>query len=255
MTMAIWRDALIPFFGTALGAACALVMRGGLDPALRRALAGFAAGVMTAASVWSLLLPAIGQAESGGAAAFAAVPGGFLAGVVGMILTEKAVSSLYRRRNDGAKTLSGTAFMILAVTLHNVPEGLAVGIACAGLTGKAPALSSAGVTALSLGIALQNIPEGAIISLPLRAEGKSRERALLGGSLSGAVEPIAAGIALLAAAPILRLMPFFLSFAAGAMLYVTVQELIPEAVTERSRLGSAAFSVGFVLMMVMDVML
>lgn len=251
ITAAVW----MPFFGTALGASAVLFVRDRFPERLRRLCGGFAAGVMTAASVWSLLLPAIGQAESGGTAAFTAVPGGFLAGVIGMILTERAVAALYRRKNDQNKPLSGTAFMILAVTLHNVPEGLAVGIACAGLTGKAPALSPAGVTALSLGIALQNIPEGAIISMPLRAEGKSRGRALLGGALSGAVEPIAAGIALLAAAPILRLMPFFLSFAAGAMLYVTVQELIPEAVTENSRLGSAAFSMGFVLMMTMDVML
>ncbi len=251
ITAAVW----MPFLGTAVGAAAVLFVRNRFPEGLTRLCGGFAAGVMTAASVWSLLLPAIGQAESGGAAAFAAVPGGFLAGVIGMVLTEKAVTALYRRRNNEEKTLSGTAFMFLAVTLHNVPEGLAVGIACAGLTGKAPALSPAGVMALSLGIALQNIPEGAIISLPLRAEGTSKGRALLGGALSGAVEPIAAGIALLAAAPILRLMPFFLSFAAGAMLYVTVQELIPDAVTERSRLGSGAFAAGFVLMMAMDVML
>lgn len=246
---------LIPFFGTALGAATALLLKKRLPERMNRLCGGFAAGVMTAASVWSLLLPAIEQSLAEAKSAFLAVPAGLACGILGMIGTEKAVDTLYRRRRKGAGGLSGSAFMILAVTLHNIPEGLAVGVACAGLTGAAKALSPAGVTALAVGIALQNIPEGAIISLPLLTEGKPRGRAFLAGVLSGAVEPAAALFALLAAAPVARLMPFLLSFAAGAMLYVTVQELIPEAVENRSHDGSAAFSVGFMLMMVMDVLL
>ena len=243
----------IPFVGTALGALTALLLRRGLPESVNRACGGFAAGVMTAASVWSLLLPAIAQAESGGLTGFFAVAGGFCAGILCMILTETAINALYRKRNGKESALSGVAFLILAVTLHNVPEGLAVGVACAGLAEGAA--EAAGVTALSLGIALQNIPEGAIISLPLRTKGAGRMKACGAGALSGAVEPAAAVIALLAASPIIRLMPFFLSAAAGAMLYVTVQELIPEAAEGGSRTGSLTFAAGFLLMMTMDVLL
>lgn len=253
MTISIPAVIAIPLIGTSLGAMLALFLRRGLPEGVNRACGGFAAGVMTAASVWSLLLPAIAQAEKGGGTGFLAVAGGFCAGIAGMILTEKAVNALYRKKNGSRSALSGTAFLILAVTLHNIPEGLAVGVACAGLAdGSATA---AGVTALSLGIALQNVPEGAIISLPLRTGGTSRRKAFGAGALSGAVEPAAAVIALLAASPILRMMPFFLSAAAGAMLYVTVQELIPEAAEGGSRIGSLTFAAGFLLMMTMDVLL
>ena len=251
MDISIAAAVLLPFAGTALGACAALFLKSSLPESFQRGCSGFAAGVMTAASVWSLLIPALEQAATTGPLCMAPALGGFCAGVFAMIWTENAVARLYRRRSRGA--LSGTTFMILAVTLHNVPEGLAVGVACAGLAdGTATAV---GTAALSLGIALQNIPEGAVISLPLRAQGKGRVKACACGAASGAVEPVAAVAALLAAAPALRLMPFFLSFAAGAMIYVTVQELIPEAVTERSRTGSAAFAAGFALMMAMDVLL
>ena len=246
---------LIPFFGTSLGAGTALLLKNRLPDRMNRLCGGFAAGVMTAASVWSLLIPAIEQSLEGAKIAFLAVPAGFVCGILTMIGTERAVDTLYRRRKNGKGGLSGAAFMMLAVTLHHVPEGLAVGVACAGLTGAAGALSPAGVAALAMGVALQNIPEGAIISLPLLTAGKPRGRAFWAGVLSGAVEPVAALCALLAAAPVIRLMPFFLSFAAGAMLYVTVQELIPEAVDDRSHEGSVSFCVGFALMMVMDVLL
>ena len=251
MNMMIAAAVLLPFAGTALGACSALFLKSSLPEAFHRGCDGFAAGVMTAASVWSLLIPALEQAQEEGAFSVASAVGGFGAGVGGMLVLERAAERLYRKKRGD--TLSGTAFMILAVTLHNLPEGLAVGIACAGLADRTGAV--AGVMALSLGIALQNVPEGAIISLPLRAQGKGKLKACACGVASGAVEPVAAVFALLAAAPVLRLMPFFLSFAAGAMIYVTVQELIPEAVTEHSRLGSVAFAAGFTLMMTMDVLL
>lgn len=218
---------LIPFFGTSLGAGTALLLKNRLPDRMNRLCGGFAAGVMTAASVWSLLIPAIEQSLEGAKIAFLAVPAGFACGILTMIGTERAVDTLYHRRKNGK----------------------------GGLSGAAGALSPAGVAALAVGIALQNIPEGAIISLPLLTEGKPRGRAFWAGVLSGAVEPVAALCALLAAAPVIRLMPFFLSFAAGAMLYVTVQELIPEAVDDRSHEGSVSFCVGFALMMVMDVLL
>lgn len=242
---------LLPFFGTALGACAALGVKKRLSESLKRACSGFAAGVMTAASVWSLLLPALELTQPDGPLSVFTVVGGFCAGAAGMAVTEKAAEGIMMRRNGGA--LSGTALMILAVTLHNVPEGLAVGVACAGLADRTG--TAAGVMALSLGIALQNVPEGAVISLPLRAQGKSRARSSGCGVLSGAVEPVAAVIALLAAAPIGRMMPLLLSSAAGAMLHVTVQELIPEAVTSASRRGALSFTAGFALMMAMDVLL
>lgn len=241
---------LLPFLGTALGAGCALFLNKDFPEPLGRACSGFAAGVMTAASVWSLLLPALEQAQRGGPYAALIAAGGILAGAAGMTVTEETADRLTRRRNKSA--ISGTAFLILAVTLHNIPEGLAVGVACAGLRDNA---NAAGVTALSLGIALQNIPEGAVISLPLRASGKGKARSCGAGIASGAVEPAAALLALIAAAPIVRLMPFLLSCAAGAMIHVTVRELVPEAAAGRSRAGCFAFSAGFVLMMVLDVLL
>lgn len=251
MNMMIAAAVLLPFAGTALGACAALFLKGILSEAFHRGCVGFAAGVMTAASVWSLMIPALEQLQQDRALSAAFAVGGFGTGVGGMLVLERAAEWLYRKKRGG--TLSGTAFMIFAVTLHNIPEGMAVGIACAGLADRTDAIS--GVMALSLGIALQNVPEGAVISLPLRAKGNGTLKACACGVASGAVEPVAAIIALLAAAPVLRLMPFFLSFAAGAMIYVTVQELIPEAVTERSRLGSVAFAAGFSLMMAMDVLL
>lgn len=245
---------LLPFAGTSLGACLSLFLKHDHIPdAFHHACEGFAGGVMTAASVWSLLLPAIRQAESTADLSFLSVALGFGAGVLSILLTEQAAQAVYRKTNRREQTPSGTALMILAVTLHNIPEGLAVGIACAGLADRTG--TAAGAAALSLGIALQNIPEGAIISLPLRAQGANRRKSCGAGVLSGAVEPLAAAVTLFAAAPIIRLMPFFLSFAAGAMVLVTVRELIPEAAASRSPIGSILFSCGFLLMMTMDVLL
>ena len=251
MNTTITAAVFVPFFGTTLGAALALMFKKRFPDRLNRVCGGFAAGVMTAASVWSLLLPALEQAGSGG---FISALAGFLAGGLGMIATEKAAAALMKKRDrDG--TLSSAVFLILAVTLHNVPEGLAVGVACAGFAAGNGTLTAAGLTALSLGIALQNIPEGAIISLPLLARGTGRLKAVGCGVASGAVEPVAALVALAAASPVRRLMPFFLSAAAGAMLYVTAQELLPEASAPPSRDGSLSFLAGFALMMTMDVLL
>ena len=252
MNLTITAAVFVPFFGTTMGAALALLCKKRFPERLNRVCGGFAAGVMTAASVWSLLLPAIEQAA---AAPFGmtAVLGGFLTGAAGMIVTEKAVAALCRKKDR--RVISGTAFMILAVTLHNIPEGLAVGVACAGYAAGDGTVTAAGLTALSVGIALQNIPEGAIISLPLLTGGTARLKAFACGAASGAVEPAAALLALAAAAPVRRMMPFFLSAAAGAMLYVTAQELIPEASAPPSRSGSVSFMAGFTLMMAMDVLL
>ena len=228
---------LIPFVGTTLGAACVFFMKKTLGKSVQRALTGFAAGVMVAASIWSLLIPAIKQSEKMGNLSF--VP------AVGSDQAEGPKSRLGR-----------TTMMVLAVTLHNIPEGMAVGVMYAGfLTGNAQ-ITATSVLALSLGIAIQNFPEGAIISMPLRAEGESKGKAFLGGVLSGVVEPIGAVLTIIAAQLIIPALPYLLSFAAGAMLYVVVEELIPEmSQGEHSDIGTVFFAVGFSLMMILDVAL
>ena len=251
MTMAIWRDALIPFFGTSLGAACALVMRGGLDPALRRALAGFAAGVMTAASVWSLLLPAIGQSGALGRWAFVPATAGFWTGALFLWLAGRLMP-LPRAEESPASRARSETMLALAVTIHNLPEGMAVGVACAALAQGAPGVTAAGVLSLAMGIAIQNIPEGAIISLPLRASGKGRGRAFACGALSGVVEPLGALATIWLSGLVAPLLPGFLGFAAGAMLWVAAGELLPEAGGSG---GAALFSLGFTVMMALDVAL
>ncbi len=253
MDQTIAAAVALPFIGTSLGALLTLLLKRQIPESLHRGSSGFAAGVMTAASVWSLLLPAIDQGQPAGIIGFLPVAFGFSAGLPVMLLTETAAQAMSRKKRGVENKLSGTAFLALAVTLHNVPEGLAVGVACAGM--KDGAGTAAGALALSLGIALQNVPEGAIISMPLRADGHSRVKAILAGILSGAVEPVAALFALWASAPVVRLMPLFLSFAAGAMLCVTVQELIPDAVKPESYAGSVGYAAGFLLMMTLDVLL
>ena len=224
MTETFW-GILIPFLGTSLGAACVFFMRRALGDLVQRSLAGFAAGVMVAASVWSLLIPAIEHVGS-----------------------EEA---------EGPKSRLGrTTMMVLAVTLHNIPEGMAVGVMYAGFLAGSAQITAASALALSLGIAIQNFPEGAIISMPLRAEGESKGRAFAGGVLSGVVEPIGAVVTILAAQLVIPALPYLLSFAAGAMLYVVVEELIPEMSQGRhSNLGTVFFAVGFSVMMVLDVAL
>ena len=224
-------DILIPFLGTSLGAACVLFMRRQLSDTVQRALTGFAAGVMVAASVWSLLIPAMEQAAWMGKLAFLPAFAGFWVGILFLLALDHLIPHLHARSNqtEGPKSrLQRTTMMVLAVTLHNIPEGMAVGVVYAGLLSGTAQITAAGALALSLGIAIQNFPEGAIISMPLRAEGESKGRAFLNGVLSGIVEPIGAVLTILGTRLIVPALPYLLSFAAGAMLYVVVEELIPE---------------------------
>lgn len=250
---------LIPFLGTTLGSACVFFMRRQLGDAVGRALTGFAAGVMVAASVWSLLIPSLEQSSGMGAASFVPALVGFWVGILFLLVLDHSVPHLHAgsaEREGPRSSLQKTTVMVLAVTLHNIPEGMAVGVVYAGLLSDASQIGAAGALALSLGIAIQNFPEGAIISLPLWAEGMRRGKAFLGGVLSGIVEPIGAVLTVLAAQLVVPALPYLLSFAAGTMLYVVVEELIPEMSQGRhSNVGTVAFAVGFSLMMVLDVAL
>ena len=250
---------LIPFLGTTLGAACVFFMKKSLSDLVRRSLAGFAAGVMVAASIWSLLIPAIEQSEGMGKLSFLPAFIGFWVGVLFLLLLDRLIPHLHvgSEQAEGPKSKLGrTTMMVLAVTLHNIPEGMAVGVVYAGFLAGNTQITAASALALSLGIAIQNFPEGAIISMPLRAEGVRKSRAFLGGMLSGVVEPIGAVLTLLAAQFVITALPYLLSFAAGAMLYVVVEELIPEMSQGRhSNLGTVFFAVGFSVMMVLDVAL
>ena len=250
---------LIPFLGTALGAACVFLMKKTLGDAVQRALTGFAAGVMVAASVWSLLIPAIEQSADRGKFSFFSAFIGFWVGVLFLLALDHLIPHLHAGSDqaEGPKTKLGrTTMMVLAVTLHNIPEGMAVGVMYAGFLAGNAQITAAGALALSLGIAIQNFPEGAIISLPLRAEGESKTKAFFGGVLSGIVEPIGAVLTIVAAQLIVPALPYMLSFAAGAMLYVVVEELIPEMSQGRhSNIGTVFFAAGFSVMMVLDVAL
>lgn len=250
---------LIPFLGTAMGAACVFFMKKSLGDLVRRSLAGFAAGVMVAASIWSLLIPAIEQSNDLGRLSFLPAFSGFWLGVLFLLVLDHLIPHLHvgSEQAEGPKTKLGrTAMMVLAVTLHNIPEGMAVGVMYAGFLAGNAQITAASALALSLGIAIQNFPEGAIISMPLRAEGESKGRAFWGGVLSGVVEPIGAVVTLLAAQLVIPALPYLLSFAAGAMLYVVVEELIPEMSQGRhSNLGTIFFAAGFSVMMVLDVAL
>ena len=258
MTAAFW-GILIPFLGTTLGAACVFFMKKSLGDLVQRSLAGFAAGVMVAASIWSLLIPAIEQSENMGVFSFLPAFIGFWVGVLFLLLLDHLIPHLHvgSDQSEGPKSKLGrTTMMVLAVTLHNIPEGMAVGVMYAGFLAGSAQITAASALALSIGIAIQNFPEGAIISMPLRAEGESRERAFLGGVLSGAVEPIGAVLTIIAAQFIIPALPYLLSFAAGAMLYVVVEELIPEmSQGHHSNLGTVFFAAGFSVMMVLDVAL
>ena len=229
--MEVFLGILIPFLGTTLGAACVFFLKKTLGDLVQRSLAGFAAGVMVAASIWSLLLPAMEQSETLEKLSFLPAFIGFWLGVLFLLALDLLIPHLHvgSDQAEGPKSRLGrTTMMVLAVTLHNIPEGMAVGVIYAGfLTGNAH-ITAASALALSLGIAIQNFPEGAIISMPLRAEGESKGRAFWGGVLSGAVEPIGAVLTILAAQLVIPAVPYLLSFAAGAMLYVVVEELIPE---------------------------
>jgi len=250
---------LIPLFGTMLGSACVFLMKDGMSDRLQKTLLGFASGVMVAASVWSLLIPSMELEAAKGAASVVPAAAGFLLGVGFLLLVDELTPHLHldSDRPEGPRSrLSRTAMLALAVTIHNLPEGMAVGVVFAGAEGGAPALSLAGALAVSVGIAVQNIPEGAIISMPMRAAGNGRWRSFVLGTLSGAVEPLGAAAVLLLAAVLRPLLPCMLSFAAGAMVYVVVEELIPEASAGRhTNLSTIGFALGFVLMMVLDVVL
>ena len=255
MKAVVW-GLLIPFLGTAAGSACVFFLRRELRLGVQRALTGFAAGVMVAASVWSLILPAIEQSSGMGRLAFLPAFIGFWLGVLFLLLLDHVIPHLHRRidQAEGPKSrLPRTVMMVLAVTLHNIPEGMAVGVVYAGLLGGSGTITAGGALALALGIAIQNFPEGAIISMPLYAEGKSKPRSFWLGVLSGAVEPVFGALTVLAAGAVIPAMPYLLSFAAGAMLYVVVEELIPEmSAGEHSNVGVLSFAIGFSLMMALD---
>ena len=257
--MEVFVGLLIPFLGTTAGAACVFFMKKTLGDLVQRSLAGFAAGVMVAASIWSLLIPAIDQSAHLGKLSFLPAFAGFWCGILFLLALDHLIPHLHvgSEQAEGPKSnLSRTVMMVLAVTLHNIPEGMAVGVIYAGFLSDNPQITAASALALSLGIAIQNFPEGAIISLPLRAEGESKGRAFLGGVFSGVVEPIGAVLTILAAQLVIPALPYLLSFAAGAMLYVVVEELIPEMSQGRhSNLGTVFFAVGFSIMMVLDVAL
>ena len=255
----ILKVILIPFLGTTLGAACVFFMKKDLPAMIQRSLSGFAAGVMVAASVWSLLIPSIDQSASFGKFAFFPASIGFLAGIFFLLLLDHVIPHLHvnEEKSEGPKSkLQKTTMLVLAVTLHNIPEGMAVGVVYAGWQSGESHITAMGALVLALGIAIQNFPEGAIISMPLRAQGLSKPKAFLFGTLSGVVEPIAAFLTVLAAGFIIPALPYLLSFAAGAMIYVVVEELVPEmAEGEHSNIGTIMFAVGFVIMMILDVAL
>ena len=259
MDQAVFYGILIPFLGTSLGAACVFFMKHDMSERLSRILTGFAAGVMVAASIWSLLIPAMEQSEVMGKFAFVPAVAGFWGGILFLLLLDHIIPHLHRYSvsAEGPKSrLQRTTMMVLAVTLHNIPEGMAVGVVYAGYLAGNAKITVAAAMALSIGIAIQNFPEGAIISMPLRAEGMKVSKAFAGGVLSGIVEPAGAMLTILAAGYIVPALPYLLSFAAGAMIYVVVEELIPEmSQGEHSDLGTIFFAVGFTVMMSLDVAL
>lgn len=259
MTGTVIRGIMIPFLGTSLGAAMVFFMKRTLHPLVHRALTGFAAGVMVAASIWSLLIPAMEQAADMGSWAFVPAAAGFWIGILFLLLLDHVIPHLHMNSTEceGPKChLQKTTMLVLAVTLHNLPEGMAVGVVYAGMSEGNAYITAAGALALSLGIAIQNFPEGAIISMPLRAEGVGKPKAFLYGVLSGIVEPLGALVTILAASIVLPALPYLLSFAAGAMMYVVVEELIPEMSSgKHSNIGTLFFAAGFTLMMILDVAL
>jgi len=250
---------ILPFLGTALGSLCVFVLKKNMGETTQRILTGFAAGVMVAASIWSLLIPSISQSESMGRLAFMPAAIGFCAGMGFILILDSLIPHLHLDSDEPeglASSFKKINMLALAVTIHNLPEGMAVGIAIAGWKYGNMGISFSAAMALSIGIAIQNFPEGAIISMPMYANGNSKKKSFIYGLLSGAVEPIAGLITILLAGVIVYAMPYLLSFAAGAMMYVVVEELIPEMSKGRhSNSGVVSFSLGFVLMMILDVAL
>ena len=255
----VLQGLLIPFLGTALGSACVFFMKREINRTVERALQGFAAGVMVAASIWSLLLPAMEQSAGMGKLSFVPTAVGFWLGILFLLLLDRSIphQHLGSSESEGPKRkLERTTMLVLAVTIHNIPEGMAVGVVYAGFLSGNTGITAMGALSLALGIAMQNFPEGAIISMPLTAEGMSKRRAFWYGAISGAVEPIGAVLTILAAQLVVPALPYLLSFAAGAMIYVVVEELIPEmSEGKHSNIGTVLFAAGFTLMMALDVAL
>lgn len=259
MNMTVFYGILIPFSGTVLGSACVFFMKNKLNEKLQKALTGMAAGVMVAASIWSLLVPSMEQSTHMGKWSFVPAAVGFWVGILFLLGLDRLIPHIHLNSNnsEGVQSrLKKTVMMLLAVALHNIPEGMTIGVVLAAfITGKAD-ITAAGALALSIGMAIQNFPEGAVISMPLKAEGMKKSKAFVGGVLSGVVEPIGAIITVLAANVVVPILPYLLSCAAGAMIYVVVEELIPEMSSgEHSNIGTLFFAVGFTIMMTLDVAL
>ena len=259
MKIQVFSAIFLPFLGTAVGAACVFFLRGAMNRLLQRALMGFAAGVMVAASVWSLIIPAMEQSAHLEKLAFLPALVGVWGGFLFLLLLDHVIPHLHLNSQcpEGkACGLGKSTMMVLAVALHNLPEGMAVGVVIAGWLTGSEGITAAGALALSLGIALQNLPEGAIISMPLKSGGMGRWKAFGYGVLSGVVEPLGAVLTIVLAEVLVPALPYLLSFSAGAMLYVVVEELIPEmSEGEHSNVGTILFALGFTLMMVLDVAL
>ena len=246
----------VPFIGTALGSACVFFMKKSLGAAVSGMLAGFAAGVMTAASVWSLIIPSVEQSEPLGQLSFLPAVIGFWTGMIFLLVIDRAIPRLRRGAEKAGSRLAGASMTALAVTIHNIPEGMAVGAVYAGLLSGSADITAGGAFTLAMGIAIQNIPEGAVISMPLHAAGHGKGKSFFYGALSGAAEPVAGGLTLLFAGLVVPAMPYLLSFAAGTMIYVVIRELVPE-LTDCGRPGAGVlmFTAGFTLMMALDVAL
>ena len=250
---------LIPFLGTVLGSAMVFLMKDKINPKLQKILSGFASGVMIAASIWSLIIPSINMAEEQGDISWLPASIGFLVGVAFLLILDSIIPHLHieTKKPEGIKSkLKNATMMVLAVTLHNIPEGMTVGVVYAGLLAQNTNITLAGALALSIGMAIQNFPEGAIISMPLKSEGMSKTKSFLYGTLSGIVEPLGAIITILVTSIVTPILPYLLAFAAGAMIYVVVDELIPETETgEHSNIGTIGVAIGFVIMMILDIAL
>ena len=257
--MDLFWGLIIPFLGTTLGSAMVFFMKNKINNKVEKILLGFASGVMIAASVWSLLIPSIDMAEEQGVIAWIPATVGFLLGMLFLLVLDSVIPHLHLNSNkpEGMKSkLQKTTMMVLAVTLHNIPEGMAVGVVFAGAISQNSGITLAGAFALAIGIAIQNFPEGAIISMPLKSEGTSKLKAFLYGTLSGIVEPIGALLTIALTNLVVPVLPYFLSFAAGAMIYVVVEELIPESQAgKHSNIGTVGVAIGFVIMMILDVAL
>ena len=254
--MEIFIGLMLPFIGTVLGAGCVFFMKNKMNSLVQKILLGFASGVMVAASVWSLLIPAMDMSENLGRLSFVPAAVGLMLGILFLLVLDHTIPHMHLdNKKEGLKSnLKNSTMLVLAVTLQNIPEGMAVGTVFAGMLSGSAKLTFAGAIALSLGIAIQNFPEGAIISMPLKSNGMKKHKAFLYGVASGIVEPIAAFITILLASYVTPFLPYFLSFAAGAMLYVVVEELIPEASQgEHSNIATIGFAIGFVIMMILDV--